>query len=96
MVAVLDNPALGHRVGVPVDYDAAGGGGACAQAGDIGANGCGEVDGIAPVAYKVVGGAAERANGGVVSGVGCEAADSEGVGVDSVNAVGSAAVPLQC
>ena len=55
---VLNDPGLCHRVGIPVYLDAAGSGIASAESGDIGADGGGEDDGVAPFANDVVGGAA--------------------------------------
>ena len=92
-VAVLDNPALGQRVSRPAEGHVVGMDIADVKAGDIGADGGGEGDGVAPFAYDVVCRAAERTDGGIVGGVGGEAADGGGTCGDGVDAVDATTIP---
>ena len=86
IVAILDYPALCHRVGSPVEGDAVGCDVAGGESGDIGADGSGEGHSVAPVAFEQVG-TAEGADGGVVGDTGDEAAHGGRTCSDAVDAV---------
>ncbi len=91
-IAVLDGPALSHGIGVPAEGYAVGGDVAGGEASDVGASGGGEGNGVAPVALKHDG-TADGTDRNIVGEAGREAAESDRMRGDTVDAVEATGEP---